>query len=191
MLKNELIKLKEKIAQKVLMIDIINDHVYSTSLYELENKKNNSEKIVEYFKKYFEKIIIYYNKKEKNYNEIQLTLTYGLFFKEEDIIEIAHPIKYKKNTLPINDLIRFEVGGFNCINKNGKFNNNPEEVFQNDWYCGYIVSLKELKTVLEEQGFELTEDFSMESIAKKFMDNKIPSFTISLNFSKTKKLSKK
>ena len=56
--KKDLLKLKEKLEQKVVMIDEIDN--YKISLYELELKKNDSKIVAESFENYFEAVMKYY-----------------------------------------------------------------------------------------------------------------------------------
>lgn len=186
--KKDLLKLKDKLEQKVVMIDEVDN--YKISLYELELKKNDSKIVAESFEKYFEAVMRYYAQLGTEYDEIQLMLGFGVFFKEEDIDDREYPIEYKNGVKAINNYVKVGVNCFYCLDEEKRFSNDPETVYPNNCYKEFIVSFDELKTAFEEYGFILDENASLESIAEKIITQKIPVFKLSLKFSKYKKLVK-
>lgn len=186
--KKDLLKLKEKLEQKIVMVDEIDN--YKMTLYELELKKDNARFVAESFENYFKAIMRYYAQLGKGYDEIQLMLGFGVFFKEEDIDDREYPIEYKNGVKAIDNYVKVGVNCFYCLDEEQRFGNDPETVYPNDCYKEFIVSFDELKTAFEEYGFILDENASLESIAEKIITQKIPVFKLSLKFSKYKKLVK-
>lgn len=186
--KKDLLKLKEKLEQKVVMIDEVDN--YKMSLYELELKKNDSKIVAESFGNYFEAVMKYYAQLGKGYDEIQLMLGFGVLFKEEDIDDREYPIEYKTGVKPIDNFVKVGVNCFYFVDEEKTFSEDPEIVYPNNCDKEFIVSFDELKSAFKEYGFILDENASLESITEKIIAQKIPVFKLSLKFSKYKKLMK-
>lgn len=183
MKKQELINLKKKLEQKVLIFDTFgNEGPYS--MYEIE-KRVNTEGAVHHIENYFENLIQYFSNKNVKYNEVTIYLQFGIFVSDKYVDKDFY---LKDNAKPVNDLLLVEVSGFNYVDSGQIYHEDPESITK-EAYVPFVILFDKFTKLLEEKGFELEGINTFDTIAEKIKSNELVKTSITIKFKnkKTKK----
>jgi len=148
MKKQELINLKKKLEQKVLIFDTWgNEGPYS--MYEIEQRLN-TEGAVHYIENYFGNLIEYFSNKKIKYDEMTIYLQFGMFVSEKYVDKKFY---LKENAKPVNDLLIVSISGFNYAREEQVYSEDPEKVMESP-YIPFVISFEKHYELLRTKGFE-------------------------------------
>lgn len=183
MKKQELINLKKKLEQKVLIFDTWgNEGPYP--MYEIEQRLN-TEEAVHNIENYFKNVIEYLVNKKESYDEITIYLQFGIFVSEKYVDKKFY---LKEDTKPINNLLIVSISGFNYTREEQIYHEDPETIMESP-YVPFVISFDKFVTLLRTNGFELEGINTFDTIAEKIKSNELVKTSITIKFKnkKTKK----
>lgn len=183
MKKQELINLKKKLEQKVLIFDTWgNEGPYS--MYEIE-QRINTEGAVRQIENYFENLIDYFSNKKVKYEEMTIYLQFGMFVAEKYVDKKFY---IKESAKPVDDLLLVSISGFNYAMEEQIYHEDPESIMK-EAYVPFVILFDKFTKLLEEKGFELEGINTFDTITEKIKSNELVKTSITIKFKnkKTKK----
>lgn len=185
MTKKELINLKKKMARKYYIVS-----TYETngpiSEYEIEQKENSSLAVA-YIEKYLESLINYFSIKNQKYDEMTLALLFGVYVPEK---KLDKNYEIKKDTKPLKDYVTVRVNGFYGMNRENKFEEDPDLIFD-DNFREFTISFNKFKEILSSKGFDLEGIKTFDDLTNKIVNGNLSMSYIKVNFNNQKKKIKK
>lgn len=185
MSKERLIELKKKLESEYVSYDG-SDTSDVITLYEIEQSENEKG-AVNNLVDYFDALITKLDASRKNYDKLEISAVYKLFYKKENIDEMMNtPIK---NAVPLKDFVIISFGCYRATDGLRKYNSDPEDIYDG-CYNEFIVSFEKFKKFLIQRGFDIGTISSFDEIENMIKNGLIPITFYELEFNKSKRLIK-
>lgn len=186
MSKEKLIELKKKLESEYVSYDG-SDTSDVITLYEIEQSENEKG-AVNNLVDYFDALIYKLDASRNNYDKLEISAVYKLFYKKENIDEMVNN-NPTTNTVPLKDFVIISFGCYRATDGLREYNSDPEDIYDG-CYNEFIVSFEKFKKFLNQRGFGIGTISSFDEIENMIKNGLIPITFYELEFNKSKRLIK-